>query len=387
METVNNLNGIQVFLFSLGIVAVLGIFYFLLRQKKKKKGLHEQRAQAYVAALNELIAGDNRSAMELFKEAVRFDTNNIDAYLKLGMLYRLENNPGQALKIHKELTIRSGVKKTPLIEIYRNIINDLIDLRQYDEALVYCEKMLSADPKNRWALEIQPEIYEKKRDWKNAFKALKAISDKSPETDHRLAVYKTASGKTLMDIGEFHDARLLLKEAIKLDRSFPPAHLFLGDAYARQERRDDAVKAWRDFAEAVPEKSYLVFDYLDKAYFEAGNYGAMEVFLTKMIEKDSDNYHVLVRLGEIYFKKGEKEKAFEMTERGMKVNPHSPEALGNLIMYLNNTSDLQLIKEKALSLAKLVTEPVAYVCRNCGESSDEIQIQCPSCGKLDVFQF
>jgi len=366
--------------------AITAVFFFL-RKVSRSREIRTQRSRAYVAALNELIAGNTNKAVELFKEAVRFDTGNIDAYIKLGMLYRIEGNPAKAYKIHNELTIRRDLGKPVLLEIYRNIVDDLCDLKHYSEALDACDKILSLDPKNRWALDMQPVIYEMKKDWKNAFRYLKANADKSEETDHRLALYKIAHGKDLMDRGEFHDARILFKEAIKLDRSYPPSYLYLGDAYAREDRRDDAVKVWREFAETVPRKSHLVFDYLDRAYFEAGNYGAMEVFYTKIIEKDPDNHHALLKLGEIYFKKGDKDQAFEMTERSLKVCPESPEGMKNLIMYLNNSSDIRIIKEKALSLAKMVAKSATYTCRYCQYTSSDILVQCPSCDKMDAFDF
>jgi len=369
------------------LVAFLCLFGFMKIRNRSRLENRERRAQAYVAALNELIAGRHEKAIELFIEAVRFNTENIDAYIKLGMLYRMESKPSQALKIHKELTIRSGISKPVIVEIYRNIINDHIDLKQYDEALTYCEKILAIEPKHRWALDKMPLIYEKKKDWKSAFKALKSGAENPGELGRRFAVYKTAHGKELMDRKQFHDARILFKEAIKFDRAYPAPYLFLGDAYAQEERRDDAMKVWRDFAEAVPKKSDLVFQYLDHAYYETGNYGAMEVFLTRVIEKDPDNYNALVRLGEIYFKKGEKDKAFEMTERSIKINPKSPEALSNLIMYLNDSTDLKIIKEKAISLAKLVAQPAFFICSNCGYRSSDILIQCPECESLDTFEY
>ena len=373
----------------IGIVLVIFIvaIFFMRSRIKRKKEKRVRKTYAYVDALNELIAGNSQKAIELFKEAVRFDTNNIDAYIKLGMLLRREGNASQAFKIHKDLTIRSGLETSQLVEIYRNIISDLIELKNYDEALVFCDKLLSIDPNNTWTLDIQPEIYAQKKDFKNAFKYLKENAEKSKEIDRQLALYKIAHGRVLMERGEFHDARILFKEAIKLDTLYPASYLYLGDAYAREENRDDAVKVWCEFAEAVPQKSYLVFDYLDSAYFEAGNYGAMEVFYSNIIEKDSDNFRALFRLGEIYFKKGEKEKALEMTERGLRINQNASEGLKNLILYLDNASDIKLVREKAISLAELITDSATYVCKFCGYSTEEILIQCPECEKWDAFEF
>ncbi len=372
---------------AIGLAALIALWVYFKFKRSQKKRVIERKSHSYILALNELIAGNNARAKEQFIEAVRFDTNNIDAYLKLGMLYRLENNPAKAYKIHKELTIRPNLNNSLLIDIYSNIVEDLIDLKSYNDALTFIEKILSIDPHNKWALKIQPDIYTYKEDWKNAFKFLKANASQPETKSRQLALYKIANGLKLMDLKEYHDARILFKDAIKLDRSYPPPYLLLGGAYEKEDRVDDAVKVWREFSEQVPDKSYMVFDFLDHAYFQTGNYGAMEVFYTKLIEKDPDNYKALLKLGEIYFKKGEKDKAFDMTERSLKINPHSPHGLKNLILYLDSKGDLQTIKEKALSLAESVTDKKAYVCSHCGYNTSEIRIRCPECNEWDTFDF
>jgi len=375
-------------LFVLIIVCAIFIVGYVSQRRKRRKTEGETRAvTAYVEALNELITDNYSRAMELLRESVRLDTNNIDAYIKLGMIFRVQGNPAQALKIHKELIIRSNLAKKDIIEIYRNIVSDLIELKQYDEALNYCDKVLNLDPKNRWILDIQPFIYARKHDYKSAFKLLKSNADKGVSVDHQLALYKIAHGKELMERGEYHDARIIFKEALKLDHSVFAAYLYIGDAYARENRREEAVEIWQEFAKEFPQKSYLVFDYLDEAYFESSNYGAMEIFYSNIIEKDPDNYRALQRLGEIYFKKGEREKALEMTERSLKVNPKSSEGIKNLILYLNNSSDLEVIKEKALKLVDLVEDLMTYRCKFCGHQTKEILVVCPSCEKWDAFEY
>jgi lipopolysaccharide biosynthesis regulator YciM len=377
------------FIFFVGIIAfiILTVVYLSRRRMRLKLESDSRAATAYVEALNELIVDNYSRAMELLKESVRLDTNNIDAYVKLGIIFRIQGNPLQALKIHKELTIRSSLTKKDLIEIYRNIVSDHIDLKQYDEALQYCDKVLALDPKNHSILDIQPTIYAFKHDYKNAFKVLKANAEKGAQIDHQLALYKIAHGRALVERGEYHDARIIFKEALKLDHSEFEAHLYIGDAYAHENRREDAVKVWHEFAEEFPQKSYLVFDYLDEAYFESNNYSAMEVFYSTIIEKDPDNYRALQRLGEIYFKKGEREKALEMTERSLRVNPKSLEGIKNLILYLNNVSDIEVIKEKALKLVDMVEDLTTYRCRFCGYQTKDILVLCPSCEKWDAFEY
>lgn len=369
------------------LVVVLGLGIYFSFQIRVQERETEKKAMSYVKGLNELIAGNLDTAKASFLEAVKFDSENIDAYLKLGVIYRKEGKFGKALKIHKELTIRSGIPTPLQADIYKNIVEDLIDLKNYKEALSNVEKLLNLDSENKWALEIQPKIYAFLKDWKNAFKFLKSNSKGMPGMERQLALYKIANAEYLIEVNDYHDARLLLKDAIKLDPSYPPPYILIGESYTLEDRIDDAVKFWKQFSEKVPEKSYLVFDLLEKAYYESGNFAAMEVFYSKVIESDSDNYKALNKLGEIYFKKGDRDRALELTERSLRINSNSPDGLKNLILYMNNASDLPVIKEKALSLARSISNLNSFRCHECGNSSEEVLIKCPDCGSWDSFDF
>lgn len=369
------------------VVLIIAVFIYFSFQSKAKVRDTEKKALAYVKGLNELIAGNFEVAKISFLEAVKFDSENIDAYLKLGVIYREEGKFSKALKIHKELTIRSGIPVPLQADIYKNIVEDLIELRNYKEALINIDKLLNLDSTNKWALDNQPNIYALLKDWKNAFKFLKSNSKGISGVERRLALYKIANASHLIEINDYHDARLLLKDAIKLDPLYPPPYIMIGESYVSEDRIDDAVKFWKQFSEKVPEKSYLVFDLLEKAYYESGNFAAMEVFYSKVIENDSDNFKALNKLGEIYFKKGDRDKALELTERSLRINPKSPDGLKNLILYMNNASDLPVIKEKALSLARSISSMNSFRCRDCGSSYEDVLIKCPSCDGWDTFDY
>ncbi len=63
-------------------IILAGIYYFLKRPKRKGCNVE------YTTALNYLIIGEKKKALEKLREAVRLNTGNIDAYIKIGDVLR-----------------------------------------------------------------------------------------------------------------------------------------------------------------------------------------------------------------------------------------------------------------------------------------------------------
>ena len=63
----------------IGLIFITVILMLLKAPKKRKDS-----AIDYTAALNYLLAGEMQKAYDKLKDAVRHDTSNIDAYLKIG---------------------------------------------------------------------------------------------------------------------------------------------------------------------------------------------------------------------------------------------------------------------------------------------------------------
>ena len=79
-----------------------GIYYYLALRPGSKSSLRE----SYSEGLDLLVSGQRKEAYQHFKSIVQHDSNNVKAYIKLGQVIREGGNPNQALKIHKNLTIR-----------------------------------------------------------------------------------------------------------------------------------------------------------------------------------------------------------------------------------------------------------------------------------------
>ena len=95
-------------LFVLIIIALAIIVFFYLQRRERRK----LTVQApYTEALHALLSGDKNRAMQRLRETVQGDTNNIDAYLRLGDLHFDLGDSARGLKIHRMLTLRVDLTK------------------------------------------------------------------------------------------------------------------------------------------------------------------------------------------------------------------------------------------------------------------------------------
>ena len=94
---------ILIFVVLSAITALMMIFVF---RKRSAAGL-EDATSDYAEGLNLLLAGDTEKALKKFKEAVTKNSQNIDAYLKIGDILRESGQFDRAVNVHKYLTVRT----------------------------------------------------------------------------------------------------------------------------------------------------------------------------------------------------------------------------------------------------------------------------------------
>ncbi len=113
-------------------------------------------------------------------------------------------------------------------------------------------------------------------------------------------------------------ARIMYKDAIKLDKKCAEAYLHLGDSYWNENRPNDAINAWNDLCRKVPEKAYLAFDRLERAHYEKGQFSKIEELYQNMLQENEDDIDVIIALSDIYRKKGEYADALKLLQQAQK---------------------------------------------------------------------
>ncbi|MDZ7260796.1 MAG: tetratricopeptide repeat protein [candidate division KSB1 bacterium] len=353
---------------------------------KKRTVVKDTSIDDYIEGLNQLIAGNKETALEKLKETVRKDTNNINAYIKIGDIYRELGRPDRAVRIHRELTIRRDLNPEQRLEILKSLLLDFQVAKRYDRALLMAEKILEIDKKNLWAHQMQLKLYEEKQDWDKAFEVLRWLLDARDEKNERLlALYKVQAGLRLVEEGREREGRIKFREAMKLDETCAPAYLYLGDSYIRENRTKDALEVLRLFIKKVPRFSFLAFDRMKDVLFEVGSFGELETIYETLLHQHPDVENVRFALAEIYEKKGEINRAIALCEQVLETEPNSKVARLHLVKYYYKSGQQSRAMNKALRLIdELLSERNTFHCKVCGWENKQPFWHCPQCHQWDT---
>ncbi len=373
----------EMLLLGILILAVGLVVWFSLRDRRKKTG-----QDAYTEALEALVEGNHRVAVQKLKEAVRQDSNNIKAYLILGNVLRERGMYSLALKIHRELTLRERLAPEQRVTVYRALMYDYAMTGETDKAIESGRRFLEASRAvQRHDLVFLLSLYEKAENWAGALDLSKKYSKQiGPECRRRQALYLVFQGNRLAAEGKDREARAKFKEALKLDPQCVAAYYYLGQSYLAAERLEDAAQAWRRLCEKQPEKAYLVFTELEKVWYELGRFNDAEQLYTQLMQNNAGRTRAAVALARIYSKKGEYDSALEILEQAQNGAPN-PETMALRLQVLWNKNQYKQAASQAMEFFEKQAGQVQrkFVCQQCGFVLQEPAWRCPQCAAIDSF--
>ncbi len=368
------------------IIIIIG-FLITLFVKNRNNIKNEKISSSYIDALHLLLEGKKSKAIQKLKTTVRNNSDNIMAYITLGNLFRELSYPDRAAKIHKSLVIREDIPNSMIDTIYNYLIKDYIADQQFDKAIYTAKKLAKKSKKNIKNNYTLLSLYEKKRDWENAFTYRQRIDKfEKKKSKNLLALYKVQSGLYLVEKEQEHEARLAYREALKIDTKCIPAYLYLGDSYHRCNRKNDAVKIWKEFTENNPKKAYFAFDRLKETLFELGIYGEIEEIYNKILKQEKNNIQTSIALAEFYKKQGQDSKAINICNQVLTKEPKNVKANFLLITLLQSQEKNDQALQKALNYLKTKQKQTQiYSCSECNYTSEKPLWLCPQCNNWDTF--
>ncbi len=367
------------------VILLAALVFFVTRRPERRE---DDAAADYAAGLNYLVSGDLNLALRKLKDAARKDTNNIDAYIKIGDILRSMGHLDQAIKVHRDLTARSSLTPVQRLQILRALVQDYEARERYDLALQMVQKILAIKKDDLWAKEKELQLLEASGEWEKAADIYKKLSKlKDDFRKSRLALYKVEQGKKVRQAGDEKQSRVHFREAIKIDPKCAAAYLELSDSYLRENRPQEAIRALEKFMAAAPEKADLAFSRAKELLFKIGEFGEIENVYQEVIQRSPENWAAYLALAEIKEKKGELDQAVNLCQQILQKNPDYRPAREYLIRYFHRSGKDQLAVEQALALIN--TEQNAklkYRCLRCGHVESEPFWRCPQCHQWETVE-
>lgn len=371
--------------FLLAILALVIIYFYYEKYRKVKKG---KDPQYYIEGLRALLEDKDELAFSKFRDVVSEDSSNIDAYIRIGNILRKYNKFENALQIHKDLTLRHGLSQSQKVTVLDSVAEDNIKLNNFQAAKDALAEAIKLDG-NDWRLTKKLiKVLLKLEDWDGAFEIKRKLAKLSHEekNDGKLAIYKFFQGRKLFEKKKYHDARLILKEAININSGCVPAYIWIGDSYVAENRLEDAVTIWNDMLKAAPKEAYLVLDRLEKALFELGKFGAISDICRDILSVSTDNIDARLTLAEYHNKKGEYSLASEHLRVATDNHPDSFRPVLELASLYLATDEKEKLKELLDRWAgRRESKELGFSCRICGHKSTEKIWLCPSCQNTNSF--
>jgi len=339
----------SIFTFSLFTVALVGGLLLYLQRLRNAKKPMEEAAHDFAAGLNYLVGGDRALALQKFREVVRRDTNNVDAYVKIGDILRDAGNHERAVKVHRDLLVRTNLTHHQQIQILRSLAKDYEVAGKHEMALQSVQKILAIHRSDLWALDLEVQLYERLKQWDKAFESCEALGEARGESQGaRLAHYLIQEGKQLAEQNNQKAGRVKFREALKFDPQVPEAYINIADSYLREERPEDALETLKKFIEKNPGKASLVFTRIKDILYNIGEFGEIENIYNSIIEEYPDNKEARLALAEIYEKKGEINRAIQLCVDVLEKDGKYKPARRMLVAYYHKKGDDRRAVEHAL---------------------------------------
>ena len=344
----------------------------------------------YMLGLNFLVDNQVDQAIDELTQAASSDNDALEIQMILGNLYREKGQVGRAINVHQALLQRPNLTKLEHAYVLLCLGLDFRHGGFVDRAGEAFQEVLRLDPKNRYALVNLQKLHEDQHQWQEALHVREQIakidSGRRPDELPILAFLRTAIGSARMKDGDLPGAAKDFSAAVDVDPRTPPAYLNLGDVYERQGNLAAAVSAWEQLVQAAPDRAYLAFDRLERAYRTLNTPRRFAELCRRVIDSRPQDWRARLALARYYRGAGEAREAFELMLAALPYNPHGLAIHQAIWRALN---DLELDPALVRRYTALTHDAVFYldphVCTRCRYRSTELLWQCPQCHEWNTF--
>lgn len=359
----------------------------LLSFEKRRSAVRNPAREHYYAGLRALLAGEEELAFKRLRDSVREDSQNVDAYLRIGELLRRRGQAQKAMAIHMDLAQRAGLSPEDHAAVRRALAQDQLSLGNREEARRLLLDLSKHSATEAWAVSRLHRLHLEEGEYEEAYKRRQEMVRMGEPLDPKTAaVYLTLAGRAASDAGEHRRGRVLVRDALKLDPQSAAAAFTLGEIYERDSRPEDAVRAWKSFLEQAPELAGLVFPHLEKVLFEMGQYSEIAGIYRQVLSRYPDSTDALLGLARFSEKKGDHQSALAHLSRILEIDPGHLVARQLVVQIHKDQGSPEMAWQAAQGfftwLPGLKRE---FQCTHCGEKSKTPRWFCPACYRFRTY--
>jgi lipopolysaccharide biosynthesis regulator YciM len=333
-----------------------------------------------------VAAGQRELAISELTKVAREDPDALDVLQILGNLLRETGQVERAIQVHQGLLARSDLTRAERAYALASLGADFRNAGFLDRATRTFEEVLEVDPRSIHALAGMQKLHEDQRQWPEAY-AVQTRLSRLRKTDDSLVLghLQAEMGREALQAGRVEAAEKAFRTALSLDRRVFPAHLGLADCRAAHDPRQ-AAAVLEDAIQTAPERAYLAFDRLAKAYADCGEPSRFVSLCERTIRQDPRDWRARLALARHLGREGRHEEAFGLLVRAVEANPQV------LLPHLEIWRTLRAMGHDGEVVDRYITtaEEAAFyrdphVCTACRYRADDMLWRCPHCHEWDTF--
>ncbi len=399
----------------LSIIIILTILLFIVVTRDDSKNSdsgNECFDKTIILLIDKLQTGDLEGIEALFRDIFNKDSSRPEFYVILANIIRERGYISEAISIHKSILKRHDVLENKVLKgwVLGNLAEDfrkggMIDraLRTYKDALALLSEKDSSllkikDDKNKDVFKDKTVDIWKKIVLKRYILLCKQVGDYEKLLSlidmyyscggfTEDAVYKTEVAFIYNQLGEEEVKNGNIKKAIEyfkkglsISRELYPAYLNLARIY-KDTKKQKAVEFMEQLIEEIPAKGFLVLP----LYKELAP-DKFENVCNELLSSNENDWRVRLELGRFYIEKGLNEKALLEFKKCLEISPMVLIIHQEIWKYLlKNPEDINVFKEYANTLNKVLVFNNPFICSKCNYKSSEFLWKCPYCHEFDTF--
>jgi len=278
-------------------------------------------------ALHAVLDHDLAAAEAALGDAVRRDSNQIDAYLALARIFRQRGEIGRAIHLHQNLLLRRDLEPSERFQALLGLADDFREGGFLRRAIAAYEEVLARDPRELHALRALVRLLVDAREPGRAIPLARRLARIDGSAGHEtesstwieVAEVERSEGRT-------EKARKALRRALKLDRQSVRGWIALGEVEAELGRSRDAFAAWCHVAELDRRAGPLVYPRIAASFAALGRARDYESWLGELLAADADDPGARIALARALAARGAVEDALGELRTVLEHDPNELDA-------------------------------------------------------------
>lgn len=334
----------------------------------------------YARGLVRLVEGDDKAAIAELTDALKRNSNTVEAYFALGSLFRQQGEHERAVRVHQSLLVRRDVDKSTRLRVHYQLAQDFRAAGFPRRAIKALQWLITQDRNNAAALRDLGEVLQSVGQWDRAAAVYRRLGRLEKEPVSQLVAHLLAqAAQTALTRGDLTAARALIKRGAAAGPGSAHVLHVMGLYHQHDGNPRGAFEAWRRALDQAPELLPVFEPLLKQAVADWGRPGELDKALAKIHLRHPGD--VGIRLAMVRM------EATRDVQGALTLLSGLIEQHPQLLPARLEEARLQLRGGDALSIRKTLEELLlaldrsegGYLCGSCGHCRSDFFWRCAEC--------